>query len=266
MADSYLGKEYKNILAYIEDGIGYMKFNRPKAMNAVSIELLDEAIIVIEQYKYDPKVKVILIYGEPHTFAVGADLQEWHSFNAFSARDGDDKVQGTISALEDNHKPVIAAVQGLALGGGLEMILACDISIVDEKAMLGFPEINLGIFPGGGGTQRLTRNISVCQAKQLIFTGDLFTGQQAFEMGLVNKALPSDQVLETAKKVARKLMSKSPLALREAKNAINQSMNMDIKSGCRAEQLAWSMLFASQDQKEGMHAFLEGRKPEFIGK
>jgi len=266
MADSYLGIEYKTILAYVEDGIGYMKFNRPHAMNAGSIELLDEAVVVIEQYKYDPEVKVILIYGEPHTFAVGADLKDWHWRTPFSARDGDDKVQATIMALEDNHKPVIAAVQGLALGAGLEMILACDISIVDEKATLGFPEINLGIFPGGGGTQRLTRNISICQAKQLIFTGELFTGQKAYEMGLINKAVPSDQVMEVAKKMARKLMSKSPLALREAKNAVNQSMNMDIKSGCRAEQLAWSMLFASQDQKEGMHAFLEGRKPDFTGK
>ncbi|MGE5454080.1 MAG: enoyl-CoA hydratase/isomerase family protein, partial [Methylocystaceae bacterium] len=228
MVVSYLGKEYKDILAYVDNSIGYMKFNRPKAMNAVSLELLDEAITVIEQYKYDPDVKVILIYGEPNTFAVGADLRDWHWRTPFEARDGDDKVQSTIMALEDNHKPVIAAVQGLALGGGLEMILACDISIVDEKAMLGFPEINLGIFPGGGGTQRLPRNISMCLAKQLIFTGELFTGKAAGEMGLINKAVPSDQVMDEARKMARKLITKSPLALREAKNAVNQSMNLDI--------------------------------------
>lgn len=266
MADSYLGKVYKNILAYVEDGIGYMKFNRPKAMNAVSLELLDEAIIVLEQFKYDPEVRVILIYGEPNTFAVGADLRDWHWRTPFEARDGDDKVQNTIMALEDNHKPIIAAVQGLALGGGFEMILACDISIVDENAMLGLPEITLGIFPGGGGTQRLTRNISICQAKQLVFTGELITGRAAAEMGLINRAVPSDQVMDEAKKVARKLMGKSALALREAKQAVNNSMNMDIKSGCRSEQLAWSMLFASHDQKEGMQAFLEGRKPKFTGR
>ncbi|MGE5379729.1 MAG: enoyl-CoA hydratase/isomerase family protein [Methylocystaceae bacterium] len=266
MADSYQGKDYKNILAYVKDGIGYMKFNRPKAMNAVSIDLLDEAIVVIEQYQYDSEVRVILIYGEPHTFAVGADLREWVGCTPFTARDGDDKVQGTIMALEDSHKPVIAAVQGMALGGGLEMILACDLSIVDENAALGFPEINLGIFPGGGGTQRLPRNLSICRAKQYIFTGDLFTGRAAYEMGMVNYAVPSDQVMDTAVKMARKLIAKSPLALREAKNAINQSMNTDIKAGCRAEQLAWSMLFSSEDQKEGMRAFMEGRKPVFQGR
>lgn len=265
MTNSYLGKEYKNILAYVEDGIGYMKFNRPKAMNAVNLALVEESLVVLESFKYDPEVRVILVYGDEKVFAAGADLREWQVKNPFEARIGIEKIHNNFFALEDNHKPVICAVQGMVLGGGMETVLACDISIVDENAWMGFPEINLGIFPGGGGTQRLPRYISMCLAKQYILTGDLFTGKQAYEMGLVNKAVPCDQVMDEAKKMARKLMTKSALALREAKQAINMSMNTDIKSGCKAEQEAWSMLFASQDQKEGMRAFLEGRKPEFTG-
>jgi len=137
---------------------------------------------------------------------------------------------------------------------------------VADNATLGLPEINLGIFPGAGGTQRFPKNASICQAKQYIFTGDFFDAATALSMGLINMVVPADQVMETAKKFAKKLMKKSPLALREAKNAINQSMNLDIKAGSRAEQLGWSMLFGSEDQKEGMKAFLEGRKAEFKGK
>lgn len=144
--------------------------------------------------------------------------------------------------------------------------MACDIRIVADNATLGLPEINLGIFPGAGGTQRFPRNASICQAKQYIFTGDFFDAATAEKMGLINMVVPAAEVMETAKKFAKKVAKKSPLAIREAKNAINNSMNMDIRSGSRAEQLAWSMLFASEDQKEGMTAFLENRKAEFKGK
>lgn len=266
MTNSYLGKEYKTILAWVEDGIGYMQFNRPKAMNAVNFQLLDESIQVLQQYQYDPEVKVIIICGNEVSFAAGADLRDWCKLNAFTARNGDDKVQNTIFAVEDNHKPVIAAVRGLALGGGLELVMACDIRIIAEDATLGLPEINLGIFPGGGGTQRFPRSASIAIAKQYIFTGDFFNGHEALRIGLANIVVPADRVMDEAHKMARKLAKKSSLALREAKNAINMSMNMDIKSGCRAEQIAWSMLFSSEDQKEGMGAFLENRKAEFKNK
>lgn len=266
MAESYLGKEYKTILAWVEDGIGYMQFNRPKAMNAVNFQLLDESLLVLQQYQYDPEVKVILICGNEVSFAAGADLRDWYKLDPFQARNGNDKVQTTIFAVENNHKPVIAAVRGLALGGGLEVVLACDIRIIAENATLGLPEINLGIFPGGGGTQRLPRSTSIALAKQYIFTGDFFDGHTALRMGIANQVVPAEQVMETAVKLAKRISKKSPLALREAKNAVNMSMNTDIKSGCRQEQIAWSMLFASEDQKEGMGAFLENRKAEFKGR
>lgn len=266
MAEPYLGKEFETVLSWVEEGIGYIQLNRPKAFNAVNAKLLDETYEILQAMETDPEVRVIIVCGNEKAFAAGADLKAVANYTAFEARDFLDKVHRTIFAVEDHHKPIIAAVQGLALGGGLELVLACDIRIVADNATLGLPEINLGIYPGGGGTQRMPRNTSICLTKQYIFTGDFFNGETAAKMGIVNMAVPADQVMENAKKIAKKLIKKSPLALREAKNAVNMSMNLDIKAGCRAEQIGWSLLFASEDQKEGMRAFLEGRKAEFKGK
>lgn len=264
---SYRDKQYETCLVSFEEpGIGILQLNRPKAFNAVNVLLLEESYEIMEGFHLDPEVRVIIIRGNENAFAAGADLKAVSVYNAFEARNFLDKVHKTVFMIEDNHKPTIAAVNGLALGGGLEMVMACDIRIVADNATLGLPEINLGIFPGAGGTQRFPRNASICLAKQYIFTGDFFDAATAERIGLVNKVVPAAEVMDTAVKFAKKLCKKSPLALREAKNAINMSMNMDIKSGCRAEQIAWSMLFASEDQKEGMGAFLENRKAEFKGK
>lgn len=266
MTEAYKGKEYKTILLHVEDGIGYLQFNRPKAFNAVNITLLDEAYEALCFYSEDPDVKVIVIYGNEQAFAAGADLKAVNGYNAFEARDFLDKVHRTVFAIEDNHKPVITAVRGLALGGGLELVLASDIRIIAENATLGLPEINLGIFPGAGGTQRFPRSSSIAIAKQYILTGDFFDAQTAYRIGLANEVVAAEEVMEKAKKFARKIAKKGPLALREAKHSINMSMNLDIKAGSRYEQLGWSMLFSSEDQKEGMAAFLESRKAEFKGK
>lgn len=264
---SYREKQFETILIKFEEpGICIIQLNRPKAFNAVNTTLLDEAYEALTAANDDPEVKVIIITGNENAFAAGADLKAVKSYNAFEARDFLDKVHRTIFAIEDNHKPVITAVNGLALGGGLEMVLASDIRIVADNATLGLPEINLGIFPGAGGTQRFPRSSSICIAKQYIYTGDFFDAATAEKIGLVNMVVPAAEVMETAIKFAKKLCKKSPLALREAKNAINMSMNTDIKTGSRLEQLGWSMLFSSEDQKEGMSAFLENRKAEFKGK
>ncbi len=262
----YKGKEYKNCLTWVQDGVGYAQLNRPKAFNALNEALMDEAYEIMNLYSEDPDIKAIVICGDENAFAAGADLKAVANYNAFEARKFLDKVHRTLFAVEDNHKPTVAAVRGLALGGGLELMMACDIHIISETATLGLPEINLGIFPGGGGTQRMPRHTSICIAKQYIFTGDFFDAATAYRIGLANMVVPADQVMEQAGKMARKLSRKGPLALREAKNAVNMSMNLDIKAGCRAEQVAWSMLFSSEDQKEGMGAFLESRKAEFKGK
>ncbi|HZJ85346.1 MAG TPA: enoyl-CoA hydratase-related protein [Syntrophomonadaceae bacterium] len=263
---SYKGLEYKTMLAWVEDGVGYSQLNRPKAFNALNVELMGEAYDLLMRYQEDPDVKVIVICGVENAFAAGADLKAVASINSFEARDFLDKTSKTLFAIEDHHKPIIAVVRGLALGGGLELMMACDIKIVAEDATLGLPEINLGIFPGGGGTQRMPRHTSICLAKQYIFTGDFFDAQTALKIGLANMVVPADEAMETGKKMARRIARKSPLALREAKNAVNMSMNTDIKTGCRLEQLAWSILFSSEDQKEGMQAFLENRRAEFKGK
>lgn len=264
---SYRDKQYETcLISFEEPGIAILELNRPKAFNAVNIKVLEESYEIMEGFHLDPEVRAIIIKGNDNAFAAGADLKAVHQFNAFEARDFLDKVHKTVFMIEDNHKPTIAAVNGLALGGGLEMVLACDIRIVADNATLGLPEINLGIFPGAGGTQRFPRSSSICIAKQYIFTGDFFDAATAEKIGLVNMVVPAAEVMDTARKFARKLCRKSPLALREAKQAVNMSMNLDIKSGCRAEQIAWSMLFSSEDQKEGMTAFLENRKAEFKGK
>lgn len=266
MPENYRGINYETILAWVEDGIGYLQFNRPKAFNAVNYKLLLEATEALNLYSEDPEIKAIIVCGNENAFAAGADLKAVAGYTAFEARDFLDKVHLCMFALEDNHKPTVAAVRGLALGGGLETVMACDIHIFADNCTLGLPEINLGIFPGAGGTQRMPRITSMNIAKQYILTGDFFDAGTAYRIGLANMVVPADEVMGAALKMAKKLAKKSPLALREAKNAINNSMNTDIKAGCRAEQIAWSMLFASEDQKEGMQAFLESRKAEFKGK
>lgn len=263
--ENYKGKEYKTVLAWVEDGIGYIQLNRPKAFNAVNETLLNDSYDVLTLMSEDPDVRCIIIHGNENAFAAGADLKAVAGYNAFQARNFLDLVHRTIFAIEDNHKPTIAAVNGLALGGGLELMMACDIHIAADNATFGLPEINLGIFPGGGGTQRMPRHTSICIAKQYVFTGDFFDAETAYRIGLINMVVPAAEVMDAAKKMARKISRKSPLALREAKQAVNNSMNLDIKAGSRAEQIAWSMLFSSQDQKEGMNAFLENRKAEFKG-
>jgi len=264
---SYRDKEYKTMLLSFEDpGIAIVQFNRPKAFNAVNDTFLDEIWEITVALEADPEVRCLIYTGNAQAFAAGADLKAVVNLNAFEARNYLDKVHRAIFAVEDNHKPVITAVNGLALGGGLEIVMASDIRIVADNATLGLPEINLGIFPGAGATQRMPRNTSICLAKQYIFTGDFFDANTALNMGLINMVVPADEVLDQAKKMARKLSRKGPLALRAAKQSVNNSMNMDIKSGCRFEQTSWSMLFSSEDQKEGMGAFLESRKADFKGK
>lgn len=264
---SYKDKKYETMLFSIEDpGIAIVQFNRPKAFNAVNKQFLDDIYEITDGCCHDPAVKVIIYTGNDKAFAAGADLKAVANYSPFEARDFLDKVHLAMFAVEDNHKPTIAAVEGLALGGGLEIALACDIRILADNCSLGFPEINLGIYPGGGGTQRMLRNCSIAMAKQLIFTGEFFDAATADKIGLANIIVPAGQAMEAARKFALKLCKKSPLALREAKRAINNSMNMDIKSGCQAEQIGWSALFASEDQKEGMKAFLENRTPQFNGR
>ncbi len=264
---SYRDKEYKTMLLSFEDpGIAIIQFNRPKAFNAVNNDFLDDIYEISIGCQEDPEVRCMIYTGNEQAFAAGADLKAVAKYNAFEARNFLDKVHRAIFAVEDNHKPSISAINGLALGGGLEIVLSSDIRVAADNATFGLPEINLGIYPGGGATQRMPRNTSICLAKQYVFLGEFFDAATAEKIGLINYVVPAAEVMDTARKIAKKLCRKSPLALREAKQAINMSMNTDIKSGCRLEQLGWSMLFSGEDQKEGMNAFLENRKANFTGK
>jgi enoyl-CoA hydratase/carnithine racemase len=264
---SYRDKQYETMLLSFEDpGIAIIQFNRPKAFNAVNSQFLDDIYEIATGINDDPDVKVMIFTGNEKAFAAGADIKAVASYNAFEAKAFLDKVHRGIFAVEDNAKPAIAAVNGLALGGGLEIVLACDIRIIADNATFGLPEINLGIYPGGGATQRMPRNTSLAIAKQFVFTGDFFDAATAEKIGIANAVVPAAEVMDTAKKFAKKIARKSPLAIREAKASLNASMNMDIKSGCRFEQLGWSLLFSGEDQKEGMAAFMENRKAEFKGR
>lgn len=266
MSESYRGIDYETVLAWVDNGIGYLQFNRPNAMNAINPKMLAESTDILNHYSIDPDVKVIILFGNEHVFCAGADLQEVAVMNPFEANNYLEAVRLSQHAAEENLKPTIAAVRGLALGGGLEFMLTSDIRIAGDNTTFGLPEINLGIMPGGGATQRWLRNATICTAKYYAYTGDLFDAQTALKMGMINMVVPTAEVMEKAEKIARKIAKKPPLALRELKRNINNSMSMDLKSGLRAEQTSWSMLFASEDQKEGMQAFMENRKAVFTGK
>jgi len=266
MSDSYRGLDYETVLAWVEEGIGYLQFNRPNAMNAINPKMLEESTEILNSFSTNSEVKVIVVFGNEHVFCAGADLQEVAVMNPFEANNYLEAVRCSQTALEENLKPTIAAVRGLALGGGLEFMLTSDIRIAGDNATFGLPEINLGIMPGGGATQRWLRNGTICNAKYYAFTGEFFDAQTALSMGMINLVVPASEVMDKAAKIAKKIAKKPPLALRELKRNINNSMSMDLKSGLRAEQTSWSMLFASEDQKEGMNAFMENRKATFAGK
>ncbi|MGE5396999.1 MAG: enoyl-CoA hydratase/isomerase family protein [Chitinophagales bacterium] len=257
---------YETIIVEIKDAIGIMTINRPKAMNAVNMQLLTETYDALCDLESNPEVKAIIITGGDKVFAAGADIKAMMNYTAFEARAFIEQVHKTIFKMEDNHKPLVAAICGFALGGGTEMALACDIRVVADNATFGLPEINLGIYPGGGGTQRMLRYAGLGRAKEAVLTGDFFDANKAKEFGLVNYMVPADQVMETAMKIAKKLSKKPVLGMMMAKAMVNNSMNTDIKTGCRAEQEGFALLFATEDQKECMAAFSEGRKATLTGK
>lgn len=252
--------EYKNIIISIEDGIALIKLNRPKALNALSKEMVNELDQAFADMENDPDVRAVVITGDKN-FAAGADIVDMVNMNPEQARAF--SFRHTFGRIEQFPKPVIAAMPGFALGGGLELALVCDWRIAGPDARLGLPEINLGIFPGAGGTLRLPRLIGMTRAKQMIFSGAMINAQQALEWGLVN-AIAEDP-LEEAMKVARMLAAKAPVALKLAKQCVNLAFDTDMANGVEFEALAWSSTFATRDQKEGMQAFLEKRKPNFTG-
>jgi enoyl-CoA hydratase len=255
---------YESILVEKHGSIGIITLNRPKQLNALSYGLVKETALAMEAFDQDGEVRVMILTGGEKVFAAGADIKEMVDAAPF-----DEVVQGRLSfrdRINKISKPVIAAVSGYALGGGCELAMSCDIIVASENARFGQPEVNLGTIPGSGGTQRLTRSVGKYRAMGMVLTGEPMNATEAHERGLVNKVVPVELLLDEAKKIAGKIAAKPPLAVKLAKEAIIKSFNAPLDGGLDFERKSFYVLFASEDRKEGMKAFMEKRKPEFKGK
>ena len=258
--------DYKNLLFQKDGSIAIITLNRPEVHNALDPQTWSELRAAIGECRCDPEVRVVIITGAGgKAFAAGADIRALRERLALEVLKGE--AQEVLNEIENLDKPVIAAIDGYALGGGCELALACDIRIATSRSKFGQPEVNLGIIPGAGGTQRLTRLVGPGKAKELIFTGDIITAQEAKEIGLVNKVVDSpEELLPAAKAMAQKIIQKGPVAVSLAKLAINTGANVDLRSGLAVERLAQTVAFYTEDRIEGTTAFLEKRPPQFQGK
>jgi enoyl-CoA hydratase len=255
---------YQNVLVTREGDIGLVQLNRPKVLNALSFEVMSELVKGLEELDGDAAVRVIILTGGERAFAAGADLAEMSKATPV------DLVLGRRFELWDRirkiSKPIIAAVSGYCLGGGNELAMNCDILIASETATFGQPEVNVGIMPGAGGTQRLPHIVGKHKAMEMILTGKSISAEEAYRVGLVNRVVPLESLIEEAKRIAAEIASKPPISIRAAKEAILRAQDTTLEVGLEFERKAFCMLFATEDAKEGMKAFLEKRKPTFKGK
>lgn len=258
--------EFQTLIYEKADGIATVTFNRPEAMNASNAQSVKELNQVVDLIEDDDEVKAVIMWGGPKVFAAGGDIKYMSEAEPLEAEKFIARAHAVHDKIAGSPKPYVAAIAGLALGGGCELALACDIRIAAEGAVLGLPEINLGIIPGAGGTQRLSRVVGSGWARHLIMTGEMIDVQTAFKIGLVTKVVPADELYENAVKMAKTLRNKSQLAMAAAKKCIALSETTDMPTGLAYEQKAWSFLFCTEDQTEGMKAFLEKRKPEYKGR
>ncbi len=258
--------EYENIIFQVEDGIAWITFNRPKTLNALNAALIKEFSDALDEIYNSEEIRVLVLTGSGEkSFVAGADITELATFNALQAKCFSETGYAITNKLQELPIPVIAAVNGFALGGGSEIALACDFIYASENAMFGLPEINLGIIPGFGGTQRLSRLIGKNMAKEMIFTGKMISAAEAKTIGMVNKVCPQEQLMDEVITTAKTMASKGKVSLRAAKQAINSGMNVDLDTGCRIETDAFALCLASPDAKEGTSAFMEKRKADFKG-
>lgn len=258
--------EYKNLLFEVEEGIAVITFNRPKALNAMNTETMKELMDAVVDCKNDESIKVLVMTGAGEkAFVAGADIAEMQNLKPKEALAFMELGHETLRTLETLPKPSIAAVNGFALGGGTEISMACDIRFASETARFGQPEILIGLIPGWGGTQRLSRLVGMGRAKELIMSGEQIDAQRAYEIGLVNRVFPADQLLPEAKKFAKKIAGMPGFAIKMAKHAINFGYDLSLDNAARLEMECCAQCFSTDDQKEGMKAFLEKRKPVYTG-
>jgi len=257
-----------NIIEYhVEDSIITVKMNRPKNLNSIDQASIDEFNRILDIIETDTTISAVIITGGGNVFSAGADIkfvmglqkpEEAYQF----VRD----IQAVFNRLENLEKPSVAAISGLALGGGCELAMACDIRISTQNARFGLPEINIGVLPAGGGTQRLPRLIGASWAKELLYTGDIIDAQEAYRVGLVNKLVKDNDLIQKAGKLALKLGQKSAVAMKMIKQSVNHGMDTDLLTGLKNEAQCFKVLFETEDRKEGMSAFIEKRVPAFKGK
>jgi len=254
---------YKNIIVEKKGNVGVIKINRPKVLNALDKETVRELLNAVSELEDDKKIKAAILTGEGKAFIAGADIKQMKDMTPLEAKEFAELGHSLPVKIEESRLPFIAAVNGYALGGGCEVMMACDICIASKNAKIGQPEINLGINPGFGGTQRLPRIVGLMKAKELLLTGRNMDAQEAFDIGLVNKIVDDDKLIEEVESLAKNISSKSAVQISFIKALVNKGSHIDLNSACSLEILYFSTSFSTHDQKEGMGAFLEKRKPDF---
>lgn len=257
--------ENKSVIVDIKDKIATLYLNREDVLNAINRDLLYSLKENIEKFRFDNNIRVLVITGKGKGFCAGADLKERITLSEIEVKEFIYNIRNTFNIVANFPKPVISAINGIALGGGTELALATDIRIASDNAKMGLTETKLAIIPGAGGTQRLPRLVGYGKAKELIFTGQILTAQESLEIGLVNKVTSQDNLLEEAYKMAEMICNNGPIALEQAKKAINKGSEVDIESGLAFETEAYQTCIYTQDRIEGLKAFQEKRKPEYKG-
>jgi len=256
---------YETLLVAKEGPVGIITLNRPDAMNALNSKMVGELIASLEDFEKDDSIRCVILSGGERAFSAGADIKEMVDMTAVEMA-----MTGLFFPLWDKvgryPKPLVGALSGFVLGGGLELAMSCDVLVASETTQLGQPEIDIGVIPGGGGTQRLTRAVGKYKAMEMVLTGKRIGAEEAKTLGLVSRVVPKEAYLAEAKKVATEIAAKSPVAIRLAKMAVNKAFEMGLGQGIDFERELFYLLFASDDKKEGMKAFLEKRKPDFRGR
>ncbi len=256
--------QYIRVERQAEKNIALIRLNRPKELNALNLGLMGEIRDALKVLDEDDNVRVIVITGNERAFAAGADIKEMAGKGSIDMLKIDQF--STWDQIKKTGKPLIAAVSGFALGGGCELAMTCDMIVASETAQFGQPEIKIGIMPGAGGTQRLTRAVGKARAMEMVLTGRFISADEALKYGLVNRVVPVDLYLTEAFRLAAEIAKMAPLAARLAKESVNEAFNTGLDEGLKFERKNFYLLFASEDQKEGMNAFVEKRKPDFKGR
>ncbi len=258
---------YETLIVEKRENIAIVTINRPKVLNALNATVIEELEKAFTELKNDPEVGAVILTGAGEkAFVAGADISGLVELNPLEGKMFAEKGQAVFNLIENLGKPVIAAINGFALGGGCELAMACTIRIASEKAKLGQPEVNLGIIPGYGGTQRLPRLVGKGRAMELILTGRMVDANEAYQIGLVNKVVPPEKLLDEAIEMAKLILTKGPLAVKFAMEAVNRGLEVSLEDGLKIEADLFGMCCATEDKVEGTKAFLEKRKPNFKGK